>query len=72
MTATGDTKHDQSDKPWWRSASGIALCGFLFVGGFFLLTQHTAHVFGGLPLFMRNCAAQDRQRCGSGRRRLSR
>ena len=24
-------------------------CGFLIVAGFFLLTEHTAHVFGVLP-----------------------
>jgi hypothetical protein len=27
----------------------LALCGFLVVAGFFLLTQHTAHVLGVLP-----------------------
>ncbi len=34
---------------WWRSKSGIVLLGFLAVAAFFLLTEHTAHVFGALP-----------------------
>jgi hypothetical protein len=29
--------------------SGIVLLGFLAVAAFFLLTEHTAHVFGALP-----------------------
>jgi hypothetical protein len=37
------------DFPWWRSKSGIVLLGFLAVAAFFLLTEHTAHVFGALP-----------------------
>lgn len=39
-------------QPWWRSPGGLALGGFLLVGGFFLLTQHTAHVFGVLPFLL--------------------
>ena len=35
--------------PWWKTRGGIVLCGFLLVAGFYLLTQHTAHVFGALP-----------------------
>jgi Protein of unknown function (DUF2933) len=34
---------------FWRSPIGIVCIGFLLVGGFFLLTEHTAHVFGVLP-----------------------
>lgn len=34
---------------WWRSPFGIVLSGFLAVAAFFLLTEHTAHVFGVLP-----------------------
>lgn len=43
---------EPSHTPWWRSASGLALCGFLLVAGFFLITEHTAHVFGALPLLL--------------------
>ncbi len=44
--------HDPDDTPWWRTRNGIILCGFLLVGGFFLLTQHTAHFFGALPYLL--------------------
>ena len=27
-------------------------CGFLIVAGFFVLTEHTAHVFGVLPYLL--------------------
>ena len=40
---------DHSEPKWWRTPSGWVLCGFLLVAGFFLLTEHTAHVFGVLP-----------------------
>jgi hypothetical protein len=39
----------QQERSWWRSATGIITIGFLGVAGFFLLTEHTAHVFGVLP-----------------------
>ena len=32
-----------------RSRTGLALIGFLLIAGFFLVTEHTAHVFGVLP-----------------------
>ena len=41
-------QHPQ-EQSWWRSPTGIVCLGFLAVGGFFLLTEHTAHVFGVLP-----------------------
>ena len=40
-------QHEQ--QPWWRTPIGIVTCGFLIVAGFFLLTEHTAHVLGALP-----------------------
>ena len=53
----GDDKRDievngHIERPWWRTTSGVVLCGFLLVAGFFLLTQHTAHVFGVLPFLL--------------------
>jgi len=36
-------------KPWWRTRSGIVLVLFLAVAGFFLFTEHRAHVLGALP-----------------------
>ena len=42
--------HDHHEVPsFWRSPAGIALCVALAVAGFYLLTEHTAHVFGALP-----------------------
>lgn len=38
--------------PWWKTANGVVLCGFLLVGGFYLVTEHTAHLFGALPFLL--------------------
>lgn len=35
--------------PFWRSKTGIVCAGFLLIAGFFLITEHTAHVLGALP-----------------------
>jgi hypothetical protein len=32
-----------------RSPTGLVLLAFLVIAGFFLVTEHTAHVFGVLP-----------------------
>jgi peptidoglycan/LPS O-acetylase OafA/YrhL len=40
---------ERQEPPWWRTPIGLVTCGFLIVAGFFLLTEHTAHVFGVLP-----------------------
>lgn len=34
---------------FWRSPAGIALLLFLAIAGFFLWTEHQAHVLGALP-----------------------
>lgn len=34
---------------WLRSPSGIVLIVFLAIAAFYLITEHTAHVFGLLP-----------------------
>ena len=45
--------HEQREQqPWWRTPIGIVTCGFIIVAGFFLLTEHTAHVFGVLPYLL--------------------
>jgi hypothetical protein len=44
--------HQQGHLPLWRTRSGLVLCGFLLVAGFYLLTEHTAHVFGALPYLL--------------------
>lgn len=43
---------ERQAQPWWRTPLGLVTCGFLIVAGFFLLTEHTAHVFGVLPYFL--------------------
>ena len=39
-------------RAWWRTRSGVVLCGFLLIAAFYLLTQHTAHVFWVLPYLL--------------------
>ncbi|MGH8210391.1 MAG: DUF2933 domain-containing protein [Steroidobacteraceae bacterium] len=42
--------------PFWRSKVGLVCAGFLAIAGFFLITEHTAHVLGALPwLFLAAC-----------------
>lgn len=35
--------------PFWKSRAGLALCVALILAGFYLLTEHTAHLLGALP-----------------------
>src|SRR3989304_4774013 len=44
-----DTQRNFSVSRWLRSRTGLVLLGFLAIAAFFLLTEHTAHVFGVLP-----------------------
>jgi len=37
---------------FFRSRTGVALLGFLVIAGFFVLTEHTAHVLGALPYLL--------------------
>ena len=48
---SGRNIHD-AGRPWWRTSSGLVLCGFLLIAAFYLLTEHTAHVFGVLPFLL--------------------
>jgi hypothetical protein len=42
--------HDHPEPPpFWRSPAGLTLCVALLLAGFYLLTEHTAHVLGALP-----------------------
>ena len=38
-----------SAKQFLRSRTGLVLLAFLAIAAFFLVTEHTAHVFGILP-----------------------
>jgi hypothetical protein len=42
-------EESRGDRRWTRSRSMLVLLIFLGVAGFFLITEHTAHVFGALP-----------------------
>jgi hypothetical protein len=35
-----------------RSRSNVVLLAFLAIGAFFLVTEHTAHLFGALPYLL--------------------
>lgn len=43
---------DEPHTPLWRTRGGVVLCGFSIVAGFYLLTEHTAHVLGVLPFLL--------------------
>lgn len=43
--------HDDTP-PFWRSAAGLTLLVAVVVGGFYLLTEHRAHLFGALPFVL--------------------
>lgn len=36
-------------QPFLKTPAGWALIAFLAIGGFYLVTEHTAHLFGLLP-----------------------
>ena len=44
-----DHEHLQPPPTFWRSPSGLTLLAAVAVGGFYLVTEHTAHLFGALP-----------------------
>lgn len=45
--------HDLQPAPaFWRSPPGLALSVALLAVGFYLVTEHTAHVFGVLPYLL--------------------
>lgn len=38
--------------PWFLTRSGLVLIAFLVIAGFFLVTEHTAHLLGILPYLL--------------------
>ena len=45
-------RFDNRDRPresFLASRTGLVLIGFLAIGGFFLVTEHGAHLLGALP-----------------------
>ena len=47
-----DMTTEPDRKPWWQTRGGVALVAFVAIAGFFLLTEHTAHLFGILPYLL--------------------
>jgi len=45
-------KSTNEKRGWWRTRSGFVLIGFLAIAGFFLVTEHQAHVLGALPFIL--------------------
>jgi len=43
-----DHEHQQPPS-FWRSPAGLTLFVAVAVGGFYLVTEHTAHMLGALP-----------------------
>lgn len=46
------THQPSQEGSFFRSRTGIALLVFLGIAAFFLITEHTAHVFGILPFVL--------------------
>ncbi len=45
--------HEQPQQSkWYQSRLTWVLLGFIAIGGFFLVTEHTAHFFGILPFLL--------------------
>jgi hypothetical protein len=44
-----DHQSSPNGPSFWRSRSGWAFLGFAAIAGFFLFTEHRAHVLGALP-----------------------
>ncbi len=45
--------HEQPQRSkWYQSRLTLVLLGFIAIGGFFLVTEHTAHFFGILPFLL--------------------
>ncbi|HBA39272.1 MAG: hypothetical protein A2W66_11265 [Deltaproteobacteria bacterium RIFCSPLOWO2_02_56_12] len=47
-----DNKGQSQIRGWLRSRTGLVLIGFLAIIGFFLVTEHRAHLLGFLPYLL--------------------
>jgi hypothetical protein len=52
MNHPGDETRPAGPRPFWRSRAGVTLLVFLGIAAFYLLTEHTAHLLGGLPYLL--------------------
>ena len=56
MTHQHDHGGAPDARPFLKTPAGWVLCVFLAIGAFYLITEHTAHLFGVLPwLFLLAC-----------------
>jgi hypothetical protein len=46
--------HNRSTVPhsFWTSRAALVFLGFLGIAGFYLVTEHTAHLLGALPYLL--------------------
>lgn len=44
-----DTGQESNTSQWLRSKTGLVTLAFLAIAAFFLISEHTAHVFAILP-----------------------
>lgn len=67
-----ESGHRSGMTGWLLSRTGLVLLGFFAVAAFFLVTEHTAHVFGVLPyLLVLSCLLLHRFMHGGHRDRSS-
>lgn len=64
MHSHGDHDHDgknerdfrhsnhEEHQSFWRSKAAAVMLGFAAVGGFFLITEHWAHLYGYIPFLI--------------------
>ena len=45
-------EHSNRPRDRWSAVSRLVFWGFILVGGFFLVTEHRAHLFGVLPFLL--------------------
>lgn len=52
MDPSSEHQHEAERGQWFRSRTSLAWIGFIAVAGFFLLTEHRAHLLGFLPFLI--------------------
>lgn len=45
-------RHPEPKGNFWTSRNGVVLLAFLAIAGFYLVTEHTVHLFGALPYLL--------------------
>lgn len=52
MTHQHDHGGAPEARPFLKTPAGWIFCGFLAIGAFYLVTEHTAHLLGVLPFLL--------------------